>query len=161
MITTIIVFNMLLAITPSVSGQDVEVYMKYDDLRPELTKSNDTTYVINFWATWCKPCVKELPEFQKINQEFKNQKFKMILVSLDFESQVESKVKPFINERNIEAEVVVLADSKQHQWIDKVHPEWSGSIPITLIHNKDFAYFKEGTLTYEELNKLITDNIIP
>jgi hypothetical protein len=84
----------------------------------------------------------------------------MILVSLDFETQVESKVIPFIKERNIEAEVVVLADSKQHQWIDKVHPDWSGSIPITLIHNKDFAYFKEGTLTYEELNELITNNII-
>lgn len=141
------------------TAQEIKVYGQFSEFEPLLQKSNDTTYVINFWATWCKPCVKELPEFQELNKKFKDQKFKMILVSLDFENQVESKVKPFIKERGIQAEVVLLADSKQHLWIDKVNPEWSGSIPITLIYNMDFDFFKEGSMTFEELNELITKNI--
>jgi thiol-disulfide isomerase/thioredoxin len=144
----------------SIQGQAIKIYDDFADFEPLLQKSNDTVYVVNFWATWCKPCVKELPEFQEINKKFMGEKFRMILVSLDFESQVDSKVKPFIKERDIKAEVVVLADSKQHQWIDKVDPDWSGSIPITLVYNKDFRFFKEGTVTFEELNELITKNLI-
>lgn len=142
------------------NGQNIPVYAQFSEFEPILQYNNDTTYVVNFWATWCIPCVKELPEFQAINQQFKGEKFKMILASLDFEKQIESKVKPFIEEKNIEAQVVVLADSKQHLWIDKVDQEWGGSIPMTIIYNKDFRYFKEGSMTYEELEKIITKNII-
>lgn len=140
-------------------SQDVHVFEKFSDFEYLLQKNNDTTYVVNFWATWCKPCIKELPEFEKINQEFNNRKFKMILVSLDFETQLDSKVKPFINEQNIQSEVVLLADTKHNVWIDKVNPEWSGSIPVTVIYNKDFYFFKEGSMSYAELNQVITKNI--
>jgi thiol-disulfide isomerase/thioredoxin len=142
-----------------IEGQEIKVYQQFSDFQPSLQKSNDTTYVVNFWATWCKPCIEELPEFQALNKKYKEQKFKMILVSLDFEKQLDSKVKPFIEEKGIEAEVVLLADSKQHLWIDQVNKEWSGSIPVTLIYNKDFNFFKEGSMTFEELNELITNNI--
>jgi thiol-disulfide isomerase/thioredoxin len=143
----------------NLTAQEVTIYEKYADFEHLLQKNNDTTYVINFWATWCKPCIKELPEFEEINQHFKNKKFKMILVSLDFDSQLDSKVKPFINNQNIQSEVVLLADTKQNDWIDKVNPEWSGSIPVTVIYNNDFYFFKEGSMSYDELNELITKNI--
>lgn len=139
--------------------QDIMVFEQYEEFAPLLKKRNDTTYVINFWSTWCKPCVKELPDFIEANDKFKNDKFKMILVSLDFDSQLESKVKPFILENNINAEVVLLSDSKQHKWIDKVDPKWSGSIPITIIFNKDFYFFREGSMNFEELNEIINKNI--
>jgi len=142
-------------------AQEVAVFEKYSDFEYLLKKENDTTYVVNFWATWCKPCVKELPEFEEINQHFKNRKFKMILVSLDFDTQLESKVKPFINEKNIQSEVVLLADTKQNDWIDKVNSDWSGSIPVTIIYNTDFYFFKEGSMSFDELNELLTKNINP
>lgn len=154
-----IFLSILFLLFINVYGQEIKVYDQFSDFEPLLQKSNDTTYVVNFWATWCKPCVKELPEFQALNKKFKDQKFKMILVSLDFKNQVETKVKDFIREREIQAEVVLLADSKQHLWIDKVNPEWSGSIPVTLIYNNNFNFFKEGSVTFEELNELITNNI--
>src|SRR5690606_6809447 len=47
-------------------------------------KKNDSIYVINFWATWCKPCIKELPAFEKIASEYADKKVKVLLVSLDF-----------------------------------------------------------------------------
>lgn len=140
-------------------GQNVTVYQKYSDFEHILKNKNDTTYIVNFWATWCKPCVEELPAFEQINQKFKGQKFKMILVSLDFDSSLDSRVKPFIYKNNIEAEVVLLADSKTNVWIDKVNEKWTGSIPVTIIYNKDFYLFREDSFSYDELNEIITNNI--
>lgn len=143
------------------TGQTIKVYKNFADFEPQLHKSSDTTYVINFWATWCKPCVEEMPEFLEINKKFEKQKFKMILVSLDFDTQLETKVKPFIRENHIQAEVVLLDDPRQNQWIDRVNKDWSGAIPITVIYNKNFYFFHEGTLTFEKLNELITKNSKP
>lgn len=140
-------------------SQEITVFENFSDFEYILQKNNDTTYVVNFWATWCKPCVKELPEFEEVNQHFKSKKFKMILVSLDFDTQLDSKVKPFVKDQNIQSEVVLLADTKQNDWIDKVNPEWSGSIPVTVIYNNDFYFFKEGSMSFDELNEIITKNI--
>lgn len=143
------------------SQGNAQSFKKIDsDVLQAITHNyNDTTYVVNFWATWCKPCVKELPEFEEVNQHFKSKKFKMILVSLDFDTQLDSKVKPFVKDQNIQSKVVLLADTKQNDWIDKVNPEWSGSIPVTVIYNNDFYFFKEGSMSYDELNEIITKNI--
>jgi thiol-disulfide isomerase/thioredoxin len=147
------------ALSTGISAQHVPVY-SFDQLEPVLNKRNDTTYVINFWATWCKPCVKEMPDLMKANQNFKDQKFKMILVSMDFDIHLRTKVIPFINEQNIDTDVILLNDSKQHEWIEKVNNRWSGAIPITILFNKDFYFFREGEITFEELNEIITKNII-
>jgi len=143
----------------SSSGQQVKVYRDFDEFAPLLQMENDTTYVVNFWATWCKPCVEEMPGFQELDKEFGGKKFKMILVSLDFESSLKSKVLSFIQEHNINAEVVLLDAPGQNRWIDRVNKNWSGAIPITIIYNTDFYFFREGTITYNELNKIITKNL--
>lgn len=154
------VFALLLIITvQSVSAQNIPVY-NFEEFQALLQKQNDTTYVINFWATWCIPCVKELPDFEKANAAFKNQKFKTILVSLDFKSQIEKAVIPFIKEKKIQSEVVVLSDPDANSWINKVNPDWTGSIPATVIYNRDFYFFEEGPMNFEEINQIITKNII-
>ena len=140
-------------------AQNVPIY-NFSQLEPVLNKRNDTTYVVNFWATWCKPCVKEMPDLKKANQNFNDNKFKMVLVRLDFDTFLESKVKPFINDMNIQSEFILLNDSKKHLWIDKVYKKWSGAIPITLIYNKDFYFFREGEISFNELNELISKNLI-
>ena len=127
-----------------VNGQ-VKVYEKFDDFhRSVMTDLNaDSTYVINFWATWCVPCVKELPYFEELNAKYKDKAFKQILVSLDAPKKLERKVIPFINKNKIESEVVLLADGKYNDWIDLVDPRWSGAIPITLILRGDQKLFYE------------------
>jgi thiol-disulfide isomerase/thioredoxin len=134
--------------------------VSFEQLEPVLNKRNDTTYVVNFWATWCKPCVKEMPGLLKAHQKFHEEKFRMILVSMDFDTQLESKVLPFVKEHNIDTDVILLNDNKQHQWIDKVDKNWSGAIPITLIYNKEFYFFREGEINFDELNEMITKNLI-
>jgi thiol-disulfide isomerase/thioredoxin len=123
----------------------------FDGLQSYLNQKNDTVYVINFWATWCVPCVKELPHFEKLNQKYKTGKFKMILVSLDFPKMIESRVMPFIKNKNLQAEVIVLNDPDANSWIEKVANEWSGAIPATVIYKNEKRTFYEQSFTEEEL----------
>jgi len=128
----------------------------YKELQPLLNKKNDTTYVVNFWATWCKPCVKELPAFEKLNKKYESKKVKVILVSLDFPKQLESKVIPFVEDRKIKSQVVLLKDPDANSWIPKVDESWSGAIPATLIYNTNNRKFYERSFTFEDLeNELI------
>ena len=114
-------------------------------------KSNDTTYVVNFWATWCSPCVKEIGYFDDLYRDYSGENLKVILVSLDFPNQVERRVIPFLRERNIGATVLLMGDLDYNGWIDRVDPSWSGAIPATLIYKGEERIFLEKELTREEL----------
>jgi thiol-disulfide isomerase/thioredoxin len=128
----------------------------FDRLEPYLNRKNDTLYVYNFWATWCLPCIEELPYFEQINSKYAGDKFKMTLVSLDFPKMAESRVIPFIGKKNLKAEVVLLNDPNANSWIEKVDKNWSGAIPATLIVYGDKRLFFEKSFTLEELEKEIT-----
>ncbi len=118
-----------------------------------FNNDNDTTYVVNFWATWCKPCVKELPAFEELGENYKDMSVKVVLVSLDFPEKIEAGVVPFIEKRGIKSEVVLLDDPDANTWINSVSPEWSGAIPATVIINNKERKFYEQSFTYEELEK--------
>ena len=129
--------------------------LNFQEFEPHLLQKTDTTYVINFWASWCVPCMEEMPAFQKLHENHKNKKLKLLMVSLDLPSQVESRVKPTIKRFNLEAEVVVLDDPDFNAWINRVSSSWTGSIPATLIYNSEERSFHEGTFTYEELESAV------
>lgn len=131
----------------------------FAELEPRLNVKNDTLYIVNFWATWCAPCVKEIPDFEKVNAEFKDQKVKFLMVSLDFPTNLETKLIPFVREHNMQAEVVLLDDPDANSWIDKVSAEWTGSLPATLIYKKDFRSFHEGSYSYEKLKQIVKSNL--
>lgn len=133
----------------------VEVY-NYNELAPLLNETNsEKTYIINFWATWCAPCVKELPYFEKINEAYHNQNVEVILVSLDFPHLYDSKLKPFIKEKNLKSKVIALDDADMNTWIPQIDKNWSGSIPATIIYNKNDSKFFEQSFTYEGLENEI------
>ncbi len=129
--------------------------LDYSELAHHLEKQNDTTYVINFWATWCKPCVEELPAFEKMHAEIGSKKQKLLLVSLDFPNQIEKQLIPFIKKRNLQPEVIVLSDPDTNTWIPKVSPEWSGAIPATLVYNKNKKLFFEESFDYNKLQNTL------
>ncbi len=129
----------------------------YAGLEYFLKQDNDTTYVVNFWATWCVPCVEELPYFEKLNSKYKENKVKVLLVSLDMKKDVEKKLLPFIKSHNIKSDVVFLQDPDSNSWIPKVDSTWSGAIPATVIYNKSNRKFYERSFTYEELEKEVSN----
>ncbi|WP_345056061.1 TlpA disulfide reductase family protein [Hymenobacter glaciei] len=117
-----------------VFAQQVTV-IRFPELQKRLVRPTDTTYVVNFWATWCGPCVKELPNFEQLRVANAGKKVKVLLVSLDYASQVDKKVKPFVKQRRLKSEVVLLNEPDPNEWIDKVDAKWSGALPFTLIYN--------------------------
>ena len=131
---------------------DFPVY-NYDELAPLLQKEDGKTYIVNFWATWCKPCVKELPDFERTYAEQKGNDVELILVSLDMPSMWEKRLVPFVAKNKLQGQVVILNDPKMNDWIPKVDENWGGGIPATLIYNKSQRAFFEHGFTYEELNK--------
>lgn len=133
----------------------VPVYRGFESMAPLVERRPDTLHVINFWATWCAPCVKELPYFEELTQEEGDRPLKVVLVSLDFRKQLESRLLPFLKERDIVSRVVVLDDPDANSWIDRVHPSWSGAIPATLFLRGEMRLLREQTFTRTELHSLV------
>jgi len=114
-----------------------------------LQPKTEKIQVINFWATWCKPCVKELPFFEELSE--KNKAVEVILVSLDLNSQKESKLIPFVKAQQLKSTIIHMDEPDADAWIPKVDKDWSGAIPATLIINKNKKMFYEQSFNYEEL----------
>jgi len=144
--TAIILFIQL-----SAFGQNLEV-IKFDDLDKMLKTQTPNNTVYNFWATWCGPCIKELPQFEALGEKYKNEGLEVILISLDFEDS-KNKVQNFITKKKLKSKVYLLDETDYNTFINKVDPNWSGAIPATIFINgrskKRTFYeqeFKEGEL---------------
>ena len=143
-----------LIITQTALAQQPVVYSSFADFEKNVIKNDENVYVINFWATWCAPCVKELPFFEKLHQENKN--VKVILVSLDSRKDLEKKLIPFIKRKKISADVILLSDKDYNSWLDKIDKSWSGSIPATLLIRGNQKLFVEREFeSFIELNYYI------
>ncbi len=141
-------------------GHSVNAQVKLltlNELEQRVAKGKDTTYVVNFWATWCGPCVEELPYFERLNNESAKKPLKVILMSLDFKSKLKTDVIPFVVKHKIKSEVYVVNETDQQKFIDRVDKNWSGALPATLILNTDkkARAFHEKSFTYSELLKVV------
>lgn len=130
---------------------------RIDTILDRIEKGGDTTFVVNFWATWCGPCVKELHYFTELDSAYAEKKVKVLLVSLDFKKDISTKLIPFIEKRKIKTEVIYLDETNDNEWIPKVDKEWQGNIPATLIRNpaKNYRRFLPRETTYAELDSLV------
>jgi thiol-disulfide isomerase/thioredoxin len=133
--------------------------VNFGQLEPFLHKANDTIYLVNFWATWCAPCIKELPAIEATEEKYAGNKFKVLLVSLDFSKELTSRVEPFVKSRKITSDVFLLNDPDQNNWIDKVDKNWSGEIPFTLLYGRNFRESYFHAFTTEELDSIINQKL--
>jgi len=156
----------LLLIFPFVMNAQIQKdvsLIKYEDLEKHIQQQKDKFVVVNFWATTCAPCVKELPHFIEVNKKYsQNPNFKMLLVSLDM-ARDKQKVINFIKAKNLTAEVVILDDNKRmNTWIPKFQKDWEGEIPVTFFYkNGEKVFFNNGEMSLEELESAINKNYNP
>jgi len=150
-----ILISLLLILSINAWSQEVKV-VNFQQLEERWSTPNDTLYLVNYWATWCLPCVEELPAFTQVEKEMQGQKFKMILVSLDFPKHIEGRVIPFLKKNNINSEVVLL-DDDANVWINTINPNWDGAIPATQLIKNNKKEFHGEALSYDELKEIVTN----
>ncbi len=134
-------------------------YSKYQEI---VEQNKDKLLVVNFWATWCKPCVEELPHFMEVNQQFaKNSDYKMILISLDKSDLLSTAVSATIQKLKLKTDLYILSDNKRmNEWIPAIDNTWSGAIPATVFYkNGKQTAFVEGQLTKKELTETIKKHL--
>lgn len=131
----IILAGIVLSAVAISMAQNVRKISK-DELAGILNNPSDKLHVINFWATWCGPCVAELPEFQKVVNASDSSQVDFLFVSLDFPSDAEKKLRPFLKKNNYTFKVVLMTEMDADSWIERVDPGWQGNIPATLIFNR-------------------------
>lgn len=154
-----LLFYPLLFFYSSLLFSQIESYDHFNDFEKAYLTSpkKDTAIVINFWATWCAPCVKELPFFETLPSTVASKNIKTVLVSLDFKSQIEKRLLPFLKNKQIKSKVVLLTDGNANSWINKVDTDWSGAIPATLLLYKNKkTFYEKSYATQQELIKDIT-----
>jgi len=127
------------------SAQEIPSW-KITDVVNYYSKKSDSVYVINFFATFCKPCVAEIPYLQTIAKKYEGQKVKLILISLDLPTYYPGLIDKFAKNNNINADIAWLNESNADYFCNKIDKKWSGSIPATLFVNAKSgskAFFEE------------------
>lgn len=134
---------------------------KIEDVVRSFSARNDTVYIVNFWATFCKPCNEEIPDFIRIVDKYKDQKVKLMLVSLDLPSYLPERLPAFIKKNNYKTNHVWLNETNADKFCPMIDPKWSGAIPATIIVNNSNGYkkFFEDQVKPEEFEATIKEAI--
>lgn len=147
----VLVFLCVFVCSQLASSQNLEV-VKYDQVEEMIESNSGKVKVLNFWATWCGPCIKELPHFEAANNR---DNVEVILVSLDF-IQDETKVRKFVERKNLQSQVLLLNEKDYDSYMSKVDESWSGAIPATLfITPTGKKHFYEKAFTANELEETL------
>lgn len=138
-----------------VKAQEIQK-IRITDLEKIIAESKEPL-IINMWATWCGPCVEELPYFLDEWKENKEKGLKLILVSLDFADAYPGKIEKFMSRRKIKPPVMWLNETNADYFCPKIDPRWSGAIPASLFINNETGYrsFHEGQMSHKQLKKEI------
>lgn len=143
--------------SPAQQRHPVDIYT-LEQYRQRVLQDNDTLYVVNFWATWCGPCVKELPHFKEMSEASAGKPVKFILMSLDAQANL-AQTTAFLQKKKIDIETHLFAAGDPNIWINQLEPSWEGSIPATFLYQKGSKLsFREGYFSSKKELELFINN---
>lgn len=156
----VILYTLFILIAATAAAQSIPK-LKMADVVRRMNQQNDTTYVINFWATFCKPCVEEIPVFLKVTEKYKTQKVKLILVSLDLPSFYPKRIADYVTKNKWKASIAWLSETNADIFCPMIDSGWSGAIPATIIVNAKSGYkkFWEGDMSEAGFEKELKEAV--
>lgn len=133
--------------------------VKYEELHAYMQEEVNEIRIINFWATWCGPCIKEMPYFEALPSLWEGVPIKVLFISMDLPEEADGKVPRFLERREIKNEVWILDETDFNAFIDRVDPSWSGAIPATVILGPALSArkFLEKELHEGELESILSE----
>lgn len=119
----------------------------------EYIKKSEQPVIINFWATYCVPCIKEIPYFHALAKKYESSGVQLLLVSLDFEESYPDKINSFATKRKFTAPIIWLDETNADYFCPRIDSSWSGVMPASLFVNNKTGYrhFIESEMSREEL----------
>jgi thiol-disulfide isomerase/thioredoxin len=141
----------------AIAQQKAEL-ITFKQLQEIVNVKSDKTYIVNFWATWCGPCLAELPDFQKYYAKNVDKNIELIMVSFDFPNEIK-RVNKFIQKKQLKPKVYLIGDQDQNEFINKVSEKWNGTIPATWFVNNvnKKQIFIERPLNEAEISKYLKE----
>ena len=153
--TRVLIIICLSTLTIAVSAQEIKK-IKITDLEKTIKESKGPL-IVNFWATFCVPCLKEIPHFQTVAEQYKEKGVKLLLVSLDMKDAYPKKIIKIARKLKLNPPVYWLDETNADYFCPKVDSSWSGALPASLFINNATGYRKlfEDELSKEKLEKEI------
>jgi thiol-disulfide isomerase/thioredoxin len=144
----------LVLLVASASNAQTIPKWKLADLQAAINEADKPT-IFNFWATFCKPCIEEIPHFQEVVKKYDSAGVRLVFISLDLEDAYPAKIQAFARKRNINNSITFLAETNADLFCPAVDPKWSGAIPASLFINNKTGYrnFFEDQLSKEQVEK--------
>jgi len=151
----------LLLLATAIHSQQVKS-IKITELE-ETIKESKTHLIVNFWATFCVPCLQEIPYFQEITNQYKSKNVSLIFVSLDMKEAYPVKVNDMAKKLKLVYPVVWLNETNADYFCPKVDTSWTGGMPSSLFVNNATGYHKffEEPLSKEKLESEIHGMLSP
>ncbi|MCI0448630.1 MAG: TlpA family protein disulfide reductase [Chlorobi bacterium] len=138
-------------------SQEIKAVSSAEDIKVIFNKAKGNVILLNFWATWCKPCVTEFPELIKLYKNYKDKGFELVFISLDDKQDIDSKLKPFLKKQSVDFLSYYSTFTNAEELIDYIDKNWQGAIPSTYIYDREgnLKVSILGTQNYEQFEKEI------
>ena len=157
----VVLFVVLLASAGRMYSQEVKPLDKIKDIEQVKESAKGKVLLINFWASWCKPCVHEFPDLVKLYNDYKDKGFELVFISVDVPEDINSKVVPFLKDQKVDFTTYYNNFDKPEELINFIDKKWEGAIPSTYIYDKEgnlTTHFL-GSKSYDDFEKEVKKNL--
>ena len=129
-----------------------------EGLKSIAANKTDKLRLVNVWATWCAPCLEELPEFVTINRMYRKRKFEMVTISADDVDKIDF-AKRVLEKTNVSCRNVLFNSGNRDELLETLDPEWEGGMPYTVLiaPGGKIVFRKQGQIDPVELKQVIAD----
>ena len=139
--------------SPSSSKMMIEISPK--DLLEQIKGRRAKVTLVNVWASWCGPCIEELPLLVKLRQDYNDKDFELVLYSADKPEDKKDALE-FLIAQKVDFQNYAKGKASIEE-IEALYPDWEGVLPISIIYDAEGAIVQKwmGTVSYEEFKSMI------